>query len=156
MRRYKDMLYIGLFILILGAGASIYYILISTKDNWQYHHSQSEIALKNDQYQKVIDFCNKAIEFEPNNPKAYVFYVNKAKALNKLHLYTEAIQSADQAIALNPRAQEAYEAKVYPLFELQRHEELATVLEEIIIMDPHSPLKGFLNSLRVERGKAEY
>ena len=82
--------------------------------------------------------------------------MNKAKALNKLHLYTEAIQSADQAIALNPRAEEAYEAKVYPLFQLQRQEELTTVLEEIIVIDPHSPLKGFLNSLRADRGKAAY
>ena len=156
MRRYKDIMYIVLFIIIIGAAVSIYYRLKSTKDHWEHHHGQSEIALKNDQYQKVIDFCNKAIEFEPNNPKAYVFYVNKAKALNKLNLYTEAIQSADQAIELNPRAEEAYETKVYPLFQLQRHEELATVLEEIIILDPHNPLKGFLNSLRADRGKVEY
>lgn len=150
------MLYIGLFILIIGAGASIYYILLPAKDNWQHHYTQSEIALKNDQYQKVIDFCNKAIELEPTHPNTYELYVHKAKAFTKLHFYQEAIQSADQAIALNPCAEEGYEAKVYPLFQLQREEELTAVLEEIIALNPHTPLKGFLNSLRDARGKIKY
>lgn len=147
-------LYIGLFALIVGVG--IYVLFPIEKDYWQHHYTQSGIALKDAQYQNVIDSCNKAIELKPNHPNTYEVYVNKAKALNKLHRYEEAIETANKAIALNPRLEDGYEAKVYPLFQLQRQEELTTVLEEIIVIDPHSPLKGFLNSLRVERGKAEY
>ena len=153
MKCYKYILYIGLFVLIIGLGV---YIFLSTKDHWQHHYTQSEIALKNDQYQNVIDSCNKAIELQPNHPNTYKVYVNKAKALNKLHRYKEAIESANQAIAFNPQSEEAYETKVYPLFQLQREEELTVVLEEIIVLDPHTPLKGFLNSLRVDRGKVKY
>lgn len=147
-------LYIGLFVLIVGVG--IYVLFPIEKDYWQHHYTQSGIALKDAQYQNVIDSCNKAIELNPDHPNTYAVYVNKAKALNKMNRYEEAIKTANQAIALNPCLEEGYGVKVYPLFQLQRQEELTTVLEEIIVIDPHSPLKGFLNSLRVDRGKAEY
>ena len=75
---------------------------------------------------------------------------------NKLHSYKEAIETANQAIALNPHSEEAYETKVYPLFQLRREEELTAVLEEIIVLNPHTPLRGFLNYLRADRGKVNY
>ena len=46
--------------------------------------------------------------------------------------------------------------KVEPLFHLGREEELTAVLEEIIAINPHSPLKAFLNCLRKDRDKAQY
>ena len=71
-------------------------------------------------------------------------------------LGNEAIETANQAIALNPHSEEAYETKVYPLFQLRREEELTAVLEEIIVLNPHTPLRGFLNYLRADRGKVNY
>jgi len=153
MKCYKYILYIGLFILIIGLCA---YIFFPLKDHWQHHYTRSEIALKNDQYQNAVESCNKAIELEPDHPNIYEVYVNKAKALNKLHSYKEAIETANQAIALNPHSEEAYETKVYPLFQLRREEELTAVLEEIIVINPHNPLRGFLNYLRADRGKVNY
>ena len=43
--------------------------------------------------------------------------------------------------------------KVDALFALNKDDELVSVLEEIIYLNPHSPLKGLLNSLRKEHGK---
>ena len=44
MKCYKYILYIGLFILIIGLCA---YIFFPLKDHWQHYYTQSEIALKN-------------------------------------------------------------------------------------------------------------
>jgi tetratricopeptide (TPR) repeat protein len=83
-------------------------------------------------------------------------YVKKAKALNKLHRYLEALESADSAITVYPKKEEAYLAKVDALFNLGREEEMTAVLEEIESINPHTPLKPLLNALRAERGKARY
>jgi len=42
------------------------------------------------------------------------------------------------------------------LFNLGAEEELTAILEEIESINPHTPLKPLLNSLRVERGKVQY
>ena len=70
--------------------------------------------------------------------------------------YKEALDSANLAIAIDPKNEEGYSVKVEPLFHLGREEELTAVLEEIIAINPHNPLKTFLNCLRRDRGKAQY
>ena len=77
MKCYKYILYIGLFVLIIGLGV---YIFLSTKDHWQHHYTQSEIALKNDQYQNAIESCNKAIELESDHPNIYEVYGQQSKS----------------------------------------------------------------------------
>lgn len=52
--------------------------------------------------------------------------------------------------------EEAYLVKVDALFNLGAEEELTAILEEIESINPHTPLKPLLNSLRLERGKAQY
>ncbi len=83
-------------------------------------------------------------------------YVKKAKALNKLHRYEEALKSADLAVTIYPKKEEAYLVKVDALFTLGAEEELTTILEEIESINSHTPLKPLLNSLRLERGKVQY
>ena len=83
-------------------------------------------------------------------------HVKKAKALNKLHRYEEALKSADLAVTIYPKKEEAYLVKVDALFNLGAEEELTAILEEIESINPHTPLKPLLNSLRLERGKVQY
>ena len=52
--------------------------------------------------------------------------------------------------------QKGNSVKVEPLFHLGQEEELTAVLEEIIVINPHTPLKAFLNCLRRDRDKAAY
>lgn len=123
------------------------------KDYWLHHHHQAVIALQESRYNDVITSCDEALKLKPNHPNAYGLYVKKAKAYNKLHEYKLAIEAADKAIVINSKYEEAYLAKVDALFALNKDDELVSVLEEIIYLNPHSPLKGLLNALRKEHGK---
>ena len=76
--------------------------------------------------------------------------------MNKLYRYEEALQTSDLAVELFPKKEEAYLVQVDALFCLGLEEELTAVLEEVIAINPHTPLKPLLNSLRLQRGKAEY
>ena len=128
----------------------------NTTDNWQHLHHQAYIALHNEKYEHVIEICDQAIKADASSDNRYLMYVKKAKALNKLHRYEEALKSADLAITIYPKKEEAYLVKVDALFNLGSEEELITVLEEIVSINPHTPLKPLLNSLRLERGKVQY
>ena len=128
----------------------------NTTDNWQHLHHQAHIALHNEKYEHVIEICDQAIKADTSPDNRYLMYVKKAKALNKLHRYEEALKSADLAITIYPKKEEAYLVKVDALFNLGSEEELITVLEEIVSINPHTPLKPLLNSLRLERGKVQY
>ena len=125
-------------------------------DNCQHLHHQAHIALHNEKYEHVIEICDQAIQPNTSPINRYFVYVKKAKALNKLHRYEEALKSSDLAIAIYPKKEEAYLAQVDALFNLGLEEELITVLEEIVSINPHTPLKPLLNSLRLERGKVQY
>ena len=125
-------------------------------DNWQHLHHQAHIALHNEKYEHVIEICDQEIQSNTSPINRYFVYVKKAKALNKLHRYEEALKSSDLAIAIYPKKEEAYLAQVDALFNLGLEEELITVLEEIVSINPHTPLKPLLNSLRLERGKVQY
>ena len=83
-------------------------------------------------------------------------YVKKGKALNKLHRYEKALENADSAVAIYPKKEEAYLVKVDALFNLGREEELTTILEEVISINPRTYYKPLLNFLRLDRGKANY
>ncbi|NDA90366.1 MAG: hypothetical protein EBY20_05610, partial [Alphaproteobacteria bacterium] len=119
-------------------------------------HHQAHIALHDEKYEHVIEICDQAIQPNTSPINRYFVYVKKAKALNKLHRYEEALKSSDLAIAIYPKKEEAYLAQVDALFNLGLEEELITVLEEIVSINPHTPLKPLLNSLRLERGKVQY
>ena len=125
-------------------------------DNWQHLHHQAHIALHNEKYEHVIEICDQAIKVDASSDNRYLMYVKKAKALNKLHRYEEVLKSADLAVTIYPKKEEAYLVKVDALFNLGAEEELTAILEEIESINPHTPLKPLLNSLRVERGKVQY
>jgi hypothetical protein len=54
------------------------------------------------------------------------------------------------------KKEEAYLVKVDALFNLGREEELTTILEEVISINPRTSYKPLLNFLRLDRGKANY
>lgn len=125
-------------------------------NNLQQLHHQAHIALHDEKYEHVIELCDQAIQADGSSTNIYLMHVKKAKALNKLHRYREALESADSAITIYPKKEEAYLAKVNALFNLGKEEEMTTVLEEIESINPHTSLKPLLNALRMERGKAQY
>jgi tetratricopeptide (TPR) repeat protein len=126
-------------------------------ENHQDHlHQQAHIALHNKEYERAIAACDKAIQLDQSSMRAYQIYVKKSQALNKLHRYQEALDSANLAIEIDPKKEEAYLAKVDPLFVLGREEELIAVLEEILVINHHTPLEAFLNFLKRERDKYQY
>ena len=104
--------------------------------NTENRHHQAHIALHDEKYEHVIEICDQAIQSNTSPINRYFMYVKKAKALTK--------------------KEEAYLAQVDALFNLGSEEELITVLEEIVSINPHTPLKPLLNSLRLERGKVQY
>ncbi|WHA07581.1 hypothetical protein N3Z16_09075 (plasmid) [Candidatus Megaera polyxenophila] len=57
----------------------------------------------------------------------------------KLHRYEEALKSADVAVTIYPKKEEAYLVKVDALFNLGAEEELTAILEEIESINPHTP-----------------
>lgn len=147
-----------LIIVFVSAIFLIYKVFFSSntvEDHGNLHH-QAHIALHDEKYEHVIEICNQVIEVDPSSPSTYHMYIKKAKALNKLAHYKEALDSADAAIAIDSKSEEGYSVKVEPLFHLRREEELTAVLEEIIVINPHTPLKAFLNCLRRDRDKAAY
>jgi len=109
-------------------------------DNWQDLHHQAHTALHNEKYGHVIEICDRAIRADASSINRYLMYVKKAKALNKLHRYEEALKSAESAVTICPKKEEAYLAQVEALFNLGREEELTAILEEIISINPHTPL----------------
>lgn len=125
-------------------------------NNRQHLHHQAHMALHDEKYEHVIELCDQAIQNDDSPANKYLMYIKKAKALNKLHRYAEALESVDSAITIYPRKEDAYLTTVDALFSLGREEELTSVLEEIESINPHTPLKPLLNSLRIERGKAQY
>ena len=125
-------------------------------NNRQNLHHQAQIALHDEKYEHVIELCEQAIQADASSTNLYLMHVKKAKALNKLHRYAEAIESADSAVTIYPRKEDDYLVKVDPLFNLGREEELTAILEEIEAINPHTPFKPLLNALRLERGKAQY
>lgn len=112
--------------------------------------------MHDEKYEHVIELCDKAIQASASSVNQYLMYVKKAKALNKLHRYEEALKNAEAAVAIYPKKEEAYLVQVDALFNLGMDEELTAVLEEIMAINPRTPLKPLLNSLRLERNKAQY
>lgn len=150
--------YFLLFILV-AAISFVAYTRFLTKDNtnnWHHLHHQAYLALHNEKYEHVIELCDQVIELDLSDMQKYLSYVKKANALKKLHRYEEALKTSDLAIAIYPKKEEAYLVQVDALFYLGLEEELAAVLEEILVINPHTPLKPLLNSLRLQRGKAQY
>jgi tetratricopeptide (TPR) repeat protein len=99
-------------------------------DNCQHLHHQAHIALHNEKYEHVIEICDQAIKADTSPDNRYLIYVKKAKALNKLHRYEEALKSADLAVTIYPKKEEAYLVKVDALFTLGAEEELTTILNQ--------------------------
>lgn len=141
------------YLILFLLGGLVVFAFFKFNNGYLHHHHQAVVALQESRYEDVINSCEEALKLRPNHPNAYGLYTKKAKALNKLHEYKLALEAADKAIVLNPKYEEAYLAKVDALFALNDDNELANVLEEIIYLNPHSPLKGLLNSLRKEHGK---
>ena len=125
-------------------------------DNWHHLHHQAYLALHDEEYEQVIEICNQAIQVDTLPVNRYLIYIKKAKALNKLHRYEEALQTSELAVELYPKKEEAYLVQVDALFHLGLEEELTAILEEIIAINPYTPLKPLLNSLRSQRGKVKY
>ena len=147
------------FVLIFLLGVFfVYKIFFSNNmiDGHRHLHHQAHMALHDEKYEQVIEICDQAIQSDASPVNQYLMLVKKAKALNKLHRYEEAINSAEDAVAIYPKKEEAYLVQVDALFNLGMDEELTAVLEEIMAINPRTPLKPLLNSLRVERGKAQY
>ena len=150
--------YLLLLIFVVLTSFIIYttFFLNGNAENWHNLHHQAHMALHNEKYEHVIEICDQAIKADASSDNRYLMYVKKAKALNKLHRYEEALKSADLAVTIYPKKEEAYLVKVDALFTLGAEEELTAILEEIESINPHTPLKPLLNSLRLERGKVQY
>lgn len=149
---------ISLFFLFLFISTISYLLFFSTtaKDNWQHLHHQAHIALHDEKYEYVIETCDKAIKSTTSSANKYTMYIKKTSALNKLHRYEEGLESANLAIKLYPKKEAAYLVKVDSLFNLEKEDELIETLEEIMLINPRTPFKHLLNSLRIEHGKTKY
>jgi tetratricopeptide (TPR) repeat protein len=119
---------------------------ISTKEL-----SLKEIVLKaNEHYYKkeyfeAISWYDKAIEMDPNYPKAWS---NKGLTLGSLGGYKEAIACFDKALELDPNYPKAWSNKGLALGGLGRHEEAIKYFDKAIELDPNNTIawdnKGFV------------
>jgi tetratricopeptide (TPR) repeat protein len=103
----KYLLLLILFALISFVAYGTFF-LNDQPENWHHLHHQAHIALHDENYEHVIEICDRAIQAEVSPVNQYLIYVKKAKALNKLHRYEEALKSADAAVAIFPKKEEAY------------------------------------------------
>ncbi len=148
----------SVFFLFVFISTILYLLFFSatTKDNWQRLHHQAHMALHDEKYEYVIETCDKAIQSTTSSANKYTMYIKKTTALNKLHRYEEGLESANLAVKLYPKKEAAYLVKVDSLFNLEKEDELIGTLEEIILINPRTPFKHLLNSLRIEHGKTKY
>ncbi len=153
---YTKYLFLPVLVVVIFFIYKIFFSSNAVDDDHRHLHHQAHVALHNEKYEQVIYICDKALESDHSSPAAYHMYIKKAKALNKFERYKEALDTADRAIAIDSKGEEGYLVKVEPLFNLGREEELTSVLEEIIAINPHSPLKALLNCLRRDQDKAQY
>jgi tetratricopeptide (TPR) repeat protein len=153
---YTKYLLIFIVVALISFAAYTRFLTKDNTNNWHHLHHQAYLALHDEKYEHVIELCNQAIEPDIAVIDRYFMLVKKAKALNKLHRYDEALKTSDLAVKIYPKKEEAYLVQVDALFNLGLEEELTTVLEEIELINPHTPLKPLLNALRAERGKAKY
>nr|WP_276020149.1 tetratricopeptide repeat protein [Acetivibrio straminisolvens] len=119
-----------LFILVIGIGLftscanSIYSVFyLSTAD--------SEFDLG--EYEKAIEYYDKALELNPDSDKAYI---GKARAFDALGKYEKALEFFDKAIEINGNSAEAYNAKGITLANLERYEESFENLKKAMELEP--------------------
>lgn len=153
---YNKCLLLLMSVALIGFVIYIKFLLKNDTGTWHHLHHQAHTALHDEKYEHVVELCDQAIQIDTSSVYRYLMYVKKAKALNKLHRYDEALKNADLAIAIYPKREEAYLVQVDALFNLGLEEELTAVLEEIESINPRTPLKPLLNSLRLQRDKAKY
>ncbi|CAG9334739.1 unnamed protein product [Blepharisma stoltei] len=82
-------------------------------------------------------------------------YYEKGYALNKLGRYSEALESYEKAISINPNNARFYNRKGDNLYVLERYQEAIQCYDEAIKLEPNNPLHfcsraRIFNSLRQE------
>ncbi len=95
-------------LIFVGLISVVIYRTFFLNGNTENRHHQVYIALHNEKYEHVIEICDQAIQSSTSPINRYFMYVKKAKALNKLHRYEEALKNSDLAIAIYPKKEEAY------------------------------------------------
>jgi len=86
---------------------------------------------------RAVEFIQKAIRLSPK-PQA-PFYTNLARAMSDLPDYgaEDVLETAEKALALNPKIGEALNLKAVSLFQLEREEEAEQIFQQLIVEQPN-------------------
>jgi tetratricopeptide (TPR) repeat protein len=97
---------------------------------------KSEILNKMGRYQEALDNCDRALkgdkQWSDTKGLAYVWYQHSA-ALLGLQKYEEALVSAENAIAVEPKYAEAWNNKAVSLWKLGQHEDAEIAIKEAVL-----------------------
>jgi len=85
------------------------------------------------EYEKSLEFYNKALELDPNNDEAWN---NKGWILGELNRYEEALKCYEKAIEINPKYIYAWNNKGWILGTLNKHEEALLSFDRVIELNP--------------------
>jgi len=138
-----------LFILaILAIAACLVQPVLADTDNaTQFYNRGSQLASAGE-YERAVALFNMALASNTTmigktDTLMYV-YKDKAAALTDLGRYEEAVQTADQGIALFKKEPGLWNNKGYALFRQGKYTEAITAYDRAISIDP-SYLKGYIN-----------
>jgi tetratricopeptide (TPR) repeat protein len=116
---------------------------VFTKSN-NYNLDIGNIFLEENQSRVAIKYYERAIAMDSSSAASFS---NRGVAFSKEFRFDEAVESFDQAIAINPLFLDAYLSKAQSLKALNRREDAAQVLEIVVQIDPLKSLKEFIQSV---------
>ncbi len=94
------------------------------------------IAYDRKQYNKAIEFYNRAIKYDSKYPQ---LYKNLAKAYRKNNEYSKALQAIEKAISLNSDATVPHMLKGNILYDIGKYKEAVSAYKTALKLKPNNP-----------------
>jgi TolB-like protein/class 3 adenylate cyclase/tetratricopeptide (TPR) repeat protein len=91
------------------------------------------------EFEKGLEYADKAIRLSPHDPALYLWYADKALALFGLKQYDSAIEFARRAIAINPQKQQPHRLLISALGWTGQEAEAHQAIQRYLALFPEAP-----------------
>jgi adenylate cyclase len=103
------------------------------------------------EFEKGLEYADKAIRLSPHDPALYLWYADKALALFGLKQYDSTIEFARRAIAINPMKRQPHLLLISGLGWTGREAEAHRAIQRYLALFPEGP--ATIATLRAYAGK---